>query len=344
MTDISRRTLLQGAAALGATAALPVSQAHAAGSLAAAIYPGTWDEAYRTVVAPLLKEKHGVDVAFDPLWAVDQVTKARAGRGVAPFDCFVLDPGPSAAARDQDLFEPLDASMLSNAAKLPEGMVTADAATVNVQVVGICYNPTAFPEPPTRWEQLFESPYVERLGLTGFQTTFGTVSLIEMSKVFGGSATDVEPIFGKLAEALPKVAAVTGPAGLPGLFQQGQIDLMYTNTNNVATLKAKGVDIEFMAPETGAITFSTTLHIAKGAENIEAAHKYIDTAISADAQSQLQLSPYNMIPVNKDVALSEGLYIKSVDELAEMVVHDWSIINPQRADWIERFNKEITKA
>ena len=80
--------------------------------------------------------------------------------------------------------------MLSNAANLPDGMISADAATVNVQVVGLCYNPTAFPEPPTRWEQIFESPYVERLGLTGFQTTFGTVSLIEMAKVFGGSDTE----------------------------------------------------------------------------------------------------------------------------------------------------------
>ncbi len=343
MKDLSRRRLLQGAAAMGAASALPFSPARASGSLAAAIYPGTWDEAYRSVVAPLLMEKYGVDVAFDPLWAVDQVTKARAGRGIAPFDCFVLDPGPTAAAREADLFEPIDASMLTNAANLPDGMISADAATVNVQVVGICFNPTVFPEPPTRWEQLFELPYVERLGLTGFQTTFGTVSLIEMAKVFGGSDTNVDPIFAKLQEALPKVAAVTGPAGLPGLFQQGQIDLMYTNTNNVASLKANGVDIEFIAPETGAITFSTSLHIVKGSENIEAAHQYIDTAISADAQSQLQLPPYNMIPVNKQVELADTLYIELVDDLSGMVVHDWSVINPQRADWIERFNKEITK-
>ncbi len=103
------------------------------------------------------------------------------------------------------------------------------------------------------------------------------------------------------------------------------------------------MDIEFIVPETGAITFSTSLHIVKGSENLDAAHKYIDTAISAEAQSQLQLPPYNMIPVNKEVELAETLYIKSVDDLAGMVVHDWSVINPQRADWIERFNKEITK-
>lgn len=342
MSHLTRRSALKGMAALGAASALPIS-AHASTSLSAAIYPGTWDEAYRAIVAPQLKAKHGVDVAFDPLWAVDQVTKVRAARGLPPFDCFVLDPGPAAAARAAGLFDPIDASKISNASQLGAGMLAADAATVNVQVVGICYNPKKVPNPPKTWAQLFESPYVERLGLTGFQTTFGTVSLIEMAKAFGGSATDIEPIFKKLKEVLSKVAAVSTPAALPGLFQQGQIDIMYTNTNNAATLKAQGVDVAFIAPESGAITFSTTLHIVKGSANRDAAHKYIDTAVSADAQSKLQLSPYNMVPVNKLVKLSDNLDIKSLDEISKMVTHDWSVINPQRAAWIERFNKEITK-
>ena len=40
---------------------------------------------------------------------------------------------------------------------------------------------------------------------------------------------------------------------MPGLFQQGQCDVMYTNTQTVATLKGKGIDVEFVKPESGAI-------------------------------------------------------------------------------------------
>jgi putative spermidine/putrescine transport system substrate-binding protein len=291
---ISRRAALMGLGAVGASAILP-GVAQAAGSMTAAIYPGTWDEAYRAVVAPLLKAGHGVDIAFDPLFAVDQVAKVRAARGVPPFDCFVLDPGPASAAQAAGLFEPIDVSKLANAGKLPAGMITSHGVTVNAQMVGICYNPKKFPNPPKTWADLFKSPYVERLGLTGFQTTFGTVALIEMAKAFGGSITNIDPIFEELKKALPKVAAVATPAALPGLFQQGQIDIMYTNTNNAATLKSRGVDIAFIAPESGTITFTTTIHIVKGADNVANAYKYIDTVISADAQSKLQLSPYNMI-------------------------------------------------
>ncbi|MBN8944649.1 MAG: extracellular solute-binding protein [Rhizobiales bacterium] len=342
MFKLNRRDLVVGGGLLGLVGAGPRT-ARAAGSLTAAIYPGTWEEAYRGVVAPALKKSADIEVAFDSLFAVDQVAKVRAARGVPPFDCFVLDPGPAAAAQAAGLFEPIDATKLSNAGKVPAGLITSHGVTCNAQVVGIAYNPKKFATAPKSWTDLFASPFVERLGLTGFQTTFGTVSLIEMAKAFGGSETNMDPIFAELKKAVSKAAAVAAPAAMPGLYQQGQIDLMYTNTNTVAILKGRGVDIEFVQPASGAITFQTTLHIVKGADNIANAYKYMDTAISAEVQSALQRQPYNMIPINKDVTLVDTLDIKSVDELTRMVTHDWTKINPQRAAWIERFNKEITK-
>src|SRR5258707_12201652 len=124
MTHMNRRDLMTGAAALGLAGLVP-SRARAAGSLTAAIYPGTWEEAYRGVVAPALKKSADIDVAFDALFAVDQVAKVRAARGVPPFDCFVLDPGPAAAAMQAGLFEPIDASKLANASQVPAVPVTS---------------------------------------------------------------------------------------------------------------------------------------------------------------------------------------------------------------------------
>lgn len=128
MTHMNRRDLWTGAAALGLAGLLPF-RAHAAGNLTAAIYPGTWEDAYRGVLAPALKKSADIDVAFDALFAVDQVAKVRAARGVAPFDCFVLDPGPAAGAMQAGLFEPIDASKLTNASKVPAGLITSHAVT-----------------------------------------------------------------------------------------------------------------------------------------------------------------------------------------------------------------------
>lgn len=337
----SRRTLLTGAAALGGASLLP-AVAHAKGSITAATYPGTWEEAYRTIVAPALKKKDNIDLELQPLFAVDQVAKVRAARGAPPFDAFVLDPGPRIMAIEAGLFEKLDGKKLANASKLPAGFVDEWGVCVGAQVVGIAYNPKKVPA-PKGWKDLFSDPWVSRLGLTGFQTTFGTVSLIEIAKVFGGSETNVEPALVELKKVLPKIAAVGQPAAMAGLFQQGQCDVMYTNTQTVATLKGRGVDIEFVKPETGAVAFYTTLHIAKGSTEIDNAYKYFDTVVSKDVQEALTKAPYNFIPANKDVVMPAYLPMKSLDEFGTYVRHDWSKINPLRASWIEKFNKEMAK-
>ena len=337
----SRRQFLAGAATALATLALG-RHAHAKGSVTAAMYPGTWEEAFRAHVLPALKKAHDVELEMTPLFAVDQIAKAQAARGAPPFDAFVLDPGPRVTGIDRGLFEKFDAKRLTNLAKLPGGMTDEWGVTVAAQVVGIGYNPKKLPR-PKGWTDLLKDPWVSRLGMTGFQTTYGTVSIIEIAKQFGGSETNVEPFFVEIKKVLSKVSAIGAPASMPALFQQGQCDITYTNTQTVATLRGRGVDVEFVKPESGAVAFFTTMHIAKGSKETENVYKYFDTVIMAPVQAALMEPPNNFIPVNRDVKLAKDLPMATLDEMAKFVRHDWSKINPLRAAWIERFNKEVAK-
>src|SRR5262245_44874928 len=119
---ISRRSFLAGttAAALGG---LAPRQARAAGTLASTVYPGPWEEAYRSIVVPRMKQMHNIDVQLYPLLSADQIAKARASRGEAAFDVFTLDPAPRVNAIDLNLFEPFDKSKLTNASKVPASLV-----------------------------------------------------------------------------------------------------------------------------------------------------------------------------------------------------------------------------
>jgi putative spermidine/putrescine transport system substrate-binding protein len=338
---VTRRQFLAGAAAtVGAVAGARPAQAK--GSVTAAMYPGTWEEAFRAHVVPALKSAYDVELEMTPLFAVDQIAKAQASRGAPPFDAFVLDPGPRVTAIDRGLFEKFDAKRLRNVGRLPAGMTDDWGVTVAAQVVGIGYNPKKLPRPKS-WTDLLKDPWVSRLGMTGFQTTYGTVSIIEIAKQYGGSETNVEPFFVEIKKVLSKVSAIGAPASMPALFQQGQCDITYTNTQTVATLRGRGVDIDFVKPESGAVAFFTTMHIAKGSKELENAYKYFDTVISAPVQTALMQPPNNFIPVNRDVKLAADLPMASLDEMGTFVRHDWSKINPLRAAWIERFNKEVAK-
>jgi len=342
MTPRMPRRAALAAAAAALTAPGPLHAQRGSGSVTSAIYPGSWEEAFRDHVAPALKRAHNLDLEMQGLFAVDQIAKFAASRGAPPFDCFVLDPGPRATGIERGMFERFDAARLSNRAALPGILVDEWGVGCAAQVVGIAYNPRKVPK-PAGYADLLKDPFVSRLGITGFQTTFGTISLIEIAKVFGGSETNIEPALAELKKVLPRIAAVGAPAAMPGLFQQGQCDVMYTNTQTVTTLRDRGVDIEFAVPATGASAFFTTLHIARGSDNAANAYRYIDTVVSRGVQDALQKAPYNFVPVNTQVTLGAGLPMRSLDEMARFNTHDWSKINPLRGAWIERFNREMAK-
>jgi putative spermidine/putrescine transport system substrate-binding protein len=342
-TEISRRALLAGGAVLATTTLLP-RHAAAAGRVVAPIYPGPWEEAYRAVVAPAVKKSADVDTVLTPLLALDQIAKVRASRGAPPFDVFLLDPGPAVVAIEDGLVEKFEPSRLKNAANLPRAFYDEWGVAVAAQIVGIAYNPKKV-DRPKGWKDLFEPKYYSKVGISGFGTTFGTSSLIEISKQYGGSLTNVDPAFEVLKKWLPHVGVIAqNPVAVNTLFQQGQMDVTYTNFQTVSTLKGRGVDIEFVKPDSGPITFYTTIHVVKNAANKDNAYKYIDAILSTEVQAALQKPPYTLLSVNKNVPLQPDMpvdLVKSHDELASFVHQDWRKINPHRAAWIERFNKEV---
>ena len=342
MTDISRRALLAGGAVVVGASFLPRSAA-GAGRIVSPVYPGPWEEAYRAVVAPAVK-KLDIDTVLTPLLALDQIAKAKASRSMPPFDVFMQDPGPAVVAIEDGLVDRFEPSRLKNIVHLPKSFYDEWGVAIAAPIVGIAYNPKKV-DRPKGWKDLFDPKYNGKVGISGFGTTFGTSSIIEISKLYGGSLTNVDPAFEQLKKWLPNVAVIAqNPVAVNTLFQQGQMDVTWTNYQTVSTLKGRGVDIEFVKPETGPITFYTTLHVAKNAANKDNAYKYIDTVLSTEVQAALQKPPYSLLSVNKNVPLQPDMprdLVKSHDELASFVHHDWRQINPHRAAWIERFNKEI---
>ncbi len=341
--EISRRALLAGGAVLATTTMLPRA-GHAAGRVVSPAYPGPWEEAYRAVVLPAVKKSADVDTVLTPLLSLDQVAKVKASRSVPPLDVFMLDPGPAVIAIEDTLVDKFDPSRCKNIGNLQKAFYDDWGVAVAAQIVGIAYNPKKV-ERPKGWKDLFEAKYNGKVGISGFGTTFGTSSLIEISKLYGGSLTNVDPAFAQLKKWLPNVAVIAqNPVAVNTLFQQGQMDVTYTNYQTVSTLKARGVDIEFVKPETGPITFYTTLHVVKNAPNRDNAYAFIDTVLSTEVQAALQKPPYSLLSVNKNVPLQPDIpadIVKSHAELASFIHHDWRQINPHRAAWIERFNKEI---
>lgn len=344
---IARRRLLQTSLALGAMNMFPGMSHAQARRLVFATFTGSWEEAHRAVLVPAFrKATNNADITLDPMLSVDQIAKISAAKSNPPIDVMLHDPGPALTAIGQDLVDPFPSAQSKHYKDLIPEAQEATGPAIFFQVVGLTYNPEKVKTPPTSWRDLWKPEFKGRAGITNLNSTLGTGFLVEVSKLFGGSEANVEPGFKALQDLKPNLAAVAAnPGALATLFQQGQIDISPGNFNAIQILKARGVPVEFVSPKEGAIAFKTTVHVVKNSPNRELAVALIESAMSPEVQTRLMQSPYLIVPTNTKVKMEGEIAKVLAKDHAEMkklfVFQDWKKINEQRAQWIERFNREI---
>ncbi len=343
----TRRQLLQASLTLGAMQLFPGMSHAQAKRLVFATFTGSWEEAHRAVLVPAFKKStNNADIILDPMLSVDQIAKVNAAKNNPPIDVMLHDPGPALTAIGQGLVDNYPVAQSKNYKDLIVEAQEETGPAIFFQVVGLTYNPEKIKKPPTSWKDLWSPEYKGRAGITNLNSTLGTGFLVEIAKMFGGSEANIEPGFKALNDLKPNLAAVAAnPGALATLFQQGQVDISPGNFNAIQILKARGVPVEFVVPKEGAIAFKTTIHIVKNTKNKDLAVALIEAAMSPDVQTRLMQSPYLVVPTNSKVQMQGEISKVLVKDQAELkqkfVFQDWKKINEQRAQWIERFNREI---
>ena len=343
--SIDRRQYLRIALATGTVWTLP-QELFAAENLVAVTFPGTFHDAHRAILVPHFKKGTGADVTLTTQLAVDVISKlAAAGAGKPPFDIAMLDEGPLLDGVKQGLFAEYPVAQSANWKDLHPTFQDKWGPKVTMQAVGIGYNPKRVKNPPRSWDDLWKPEFKGRVGLTALNSSLGVAFLAEIARLRGGGETNIEPAFKALRELLPNVGAISANLGAHAtLFQQEQVDIAPHNFNFVENLRSKGVNLEFVVPETGAVGWRTSLHIAKHAANHKLAAQYIESHLVPDVQSEMQKAPYWIIPTNSKVGLAGPVQEKlgkTMADLGKIRFQDWAAINERRGAWIERFNREI---
>jgi len=343
---IDRRQLMQSAGILGLAMGAPRLALGEEKTLVAATFPGTWSEADRNVLLPAFKKKTGATVTQSIILGTDQVSRLVAAKGnKPPFDVAFFDAPQVIDAVREGLIVEYPVAKSPNFKELLPSAQDKWGPKITMQVIGIGYNPTKITTPPTSWDDLLDPKYKGRVGLTALNSQLGIAFLVEVNRVKGGTDENFDPAFKYLAQLLPNVGAIAANLGAYAtLWQQEQVDIAPYNFNFVQTLKAKDVPVELSIPSSGAVGWSTSLHLVANAAEPDLAVQYIDLHLDAAIQEQLMKSPYDAIPTNAHVKLEGGItktLAKSQDDLAKIRTIDWEKINPQRGALIDRFNREI---
>jgi putative spermidine/putrescine transport system substrate-binding protein len=95
-------------------------------------------------------------------------------------------------------------------------------------------------------------------------------------------------------------------------------------------------------PNEGAYIIDSTIGIAKGTKNLEAAQKYVNFVLSSEAQAANAQHTY-LGPVNSEVKLAPEIAQRlPVADLPRLKPADWDYVTTVRPQWTQRWTREIT--
>ncbi|WP_406721105.1 extracellular solute-binding protein [Thioclava litoralis] len=341
MTHLSRRAFtIAGLSAL-ATPALIRRASAATTKVVAATFPGSWEDAYRSTLTPMLKDA-GFDLTIAPSLAQDQIAKLMASPGNPPYDAILVSPGQTDTLIKAGLIEKIDPSRLKNWDKLIPAAQDEWGPHVTIEINGIAYNPDMVDE-PSGYKALFEDPQYEGLvAFTGFEQNTAVMAWTEINKIYGGTYENMQPVWDLIGKNIDKLTIATSGDNQMALYQQGEIGVFMCSTGNVARLNDLGMKCNFAKPESGCPAVPVSIHLVKGAKNPDGVYAYMDAAISAAAQAKMAEAPTAMIPMNVDVPYSaEVSKFITPEEVAKAAYPDWVAINQHRAEWTETFDRIV---
>ena len=338
-------------AAASMFAMLSATAAHAEGEVVFGCFGGTVQQTYENYLIKAFEEKHDIKVRYIPGVSTHFVAQLQAQREKPEYDLVCADDGPQGQARELGVLRSIPASVPNYQDTLPIARGVDDSGVgYGLLAMGLVYNEEALTkaniQPPTSWNDLADPRFKGMIGMPGFNSTPAVYGLMMLADTNGGSIENIEPGFAKMAEVAKNVSAFASGGEMSKEFQQGEIAVsIWTNAETARFIKRTGFPLKFVYPEEGSPIVMPMLSLVKDSPNQTNAEIWLNFLLSEEAQS-IYVEHSRVGPVNSKLKLSPELaegVIYGEETIAKLQRPDWPAINQHRADWTERWNREIER-
>ncbi|MDH2329194.1 ABC transporter substrate-binding protein [Cereibacter sp. SYSU M97828] len=333
---------------LAAMACATVTAPARANELFVAGYGGIYETTMAEKIVPAFEDTHGVTVQYVAGQSTATLAKIQASRGSGEIDVAIIDDGPMYQAVQYDFCVPLaEATVYDDF--YPIARFDDSALGLSIGSTGFVYNTEIFAEKgwaaPTSWKDLEDPKFKGQLAMLGASSTTGVHGLVMVARANGGGEADIEPGFAAFVERIRPNILTFAPSApkLEELLQSREIALTVLSESRAAGLKRAGMPVEFVTPAEGSPVLMNSTCVVKDTDQPELAQQFVQYLASAEVQKILADAGY--APVNRTVELTEEqrASMPSEDAIAGMLTLDWPKINEQRADWLNRWNREIER-
>jgi putative spermidine/putrescine transport system substrate-binding protein len=343
---VSRRTLMQGAAAIAGTAAL----GRAGDALAQSkgkIVVGTWGGDYARLLNKNIEQPHLIangwevvqDQAGDPQRRAKMQAERRLPRGTS--DVQGLSALNMFQMFEAGMTDEIDYSRLKNAKNLlPSMKYKYGIGHIYSGKVAV-YNPNVLKTAPTSYKDVFDPKHGNNLGIIDIQYQY---TLVAAALAAGGGVTDMDAAKKLLLEVRKAGARIypTNEAFAQGLkADEFGVGVMWKA--RTVQWQDAGINVKSVTPSEGALAYTSGFVIPKNAPNKDGSYAYLDAMMEKSAQEAFAVDMgYNPTVTNAVVAPERNDRIGfTPEQIAKLVDMDFGFMTDHDVELKEWWDKDF---
>jgi putative spermidine/putrescine transport system substrate-binding protein len=274
--------------------------------LVVSVWGGNWKDTVEKIVAKAFTAKTGIPVEFEVGGTIDRLAKARVAKGAPLVDVNFTTTHVGRLYISDGLYQKLDLAKLPNAKDLAKEALRSDFHLGTwAYVYTIAYRPDRVPFEITKWSDLWDPRLKGKVGLPDFDPSH----IITIAALLdGGDEINWQKGSERLRKLKPNVAAFfSTDARSQDLMKTGEAPVQVMLSINAFHLIDQGLNVRVITPtDRPGIVGIDTVAVMAGTKKAEAAHQFVDLALSKDIQDQL-VATFKAGPTNLKTAVPAKL-------------------------------------
>jgi putative spermidine/putrescine transport system substrate-binding protein len=278
----------------------------AAEPLVVSSWGGNWKDTVEKIVAKRFTEQTGIPVEFEVGGTLDRLAKARVAKGTPLVDVTLTTTHVGRLYMSDNLFQKLDMAKLPNARQLAKEGIRSDSHLgVWAYVYTVAYRPDMVPFEITKWADLWDPRLKGKIGMPDFDPSH----IITISALLeGGDEINWQKGQERLKRLKPNIAAFfSTDARSQDLMKTGEAPVQVMLSINAFHLIDQGLKVRVITPtDRPGIVGIDTVAVMAGTKKADAAHRFINLALSKEIQEQL-VQAFKAGPTNLKAAVPDKL-------------------------------------
>lgn len=305
------------------------------------------DNYVRAVVEPFTRAT-GIKVNYRPIQtAVQNLGTLRAEKGNASVDLSIMDAIISRTGNSEGIFEPVDEKDVPNIADLfPEARPNGQFGPgVTFDHLVLIYGTDQVKPPPTMLADMWKPENKGKVVFNGAPSIEAYMLMILINRQLGADESrTVQPAVDRLAELAPSVSSWHPTPDPFTLVANGSARIgMGWNARAQAYRETSQGKLGVVLPAEGSMLQINTINLVKGAPNRADALKFMNYALSPEAQAAFTNALF-YAPTNRLAQPNPGavrLSAASPEDRARMKPLDWSVFVANQERWLQLWRRQI---